>query len=176
MALIDENQIKERDMSGAFAGTKANLPGFNAVRRPTALVVDLLLRSNNFFVTGNAGLRALGIKDGAQALVQEIEGKKNPKYDPQAMLLVVPQIANVAALLICSEEDLDACAEDIKHVEKLGRSIMQKNDTIDVVNLLPSIYEQFEKIKISSAVVPEQRDNGASLSLVDAKKKRNRTG
>lgn len=177
MALIEESKLsrKERDLSGAFAGTKARLDGFKAVRRPSALVIDLLLRTNNFFATGDVGLIAVGIKDGAKALSPKIDGKENPVYNPSLVVLTVPQIAEVVVLLTCSEDELDACDDDIKYLRKLARDVLKDKTSLQMVELLPAISEEFDKINLSSATAPDDGE-GETRSLINTKKKRSRTG
>jgi hypothetical protein len=179
MALINEDDFKaqedERDVAGAFAGMRAKLPGLNAVRRPSALVVELLRRSNNFFATGQAGLESIGIKD-ANTLASEINGKRNPKYDPMTIVKTIPQIAEVAALLTCSDDDLDECDEDPKHSRALARKIMRELTTGEIIELLPAIQDEFEKVNRSAAIVPESASDEPKSIVEDPKKKQRHTG
>ncbi len=173
MSIIDESALngkRDRDLGGAFAGMKAALPGLNAVRRPSALVVDLLRRSNNFFATGNAGLIAVGIVNGVSALLKKIDGEPNPDFDSKAVMATIPQIAEAAALLICTEEDLDACDEDISAINKLRRGVMRSLSPFEILDLIEPIQGEFDKINRSSATVPEDEHTPAE-SLIDPKKK-----
>lgn len=168
----------KRDLEGAFAGKKAKLKGLNAIRRPTALVSVLLERCNNFFATGNAGLFAVGIEKGARALVQKIKGEKkaNPDYDPSKFILLVPQIAEAAALLTCTDEELDACDDDIKNVRRLARKIMREMEAGEIIQLVPAIDLEFDKIKRSSATVPEDDRAEPESIAISPKKKRDHAG
>lgn len=102
MAQIPTTQM----VQDAFAGDTAKLPELTkidgevvqlkAVRRPVALVTTIMKRTNNFYVTGDRGLKAVGIADplvlspylepeeGQQWPADEVVGEHNHVIDGTA--------------------------------------------------------------------------------------------
>lgn len=179
MPLVDPTSLeKTRDLEAAFSGEKANLKGFKAVRRPTALVAEILRKSNNFFITGPRGLVEMGINP---AEVHKVlhptldNGKPNPDFDPVKMMAFVPKVAEVVVLLTCDDEDLDSYDEDPKALKKATREVMKLHTSPEVLALLGDIQEEFNKINQSTAVADEEDQEFPSLEA-KTKKKQTRLG
>lgn len=175
MALISASQLspdeqREADLDAAYSGTKAAIAGFKPVRRVTALVVDILRRANNFFITGPRGFEAVGIdaKKLHVILSPTINDKPNPQFDPSKAGAIVPKIAEVIALLTCSEDDMDACDEDLSNLNRLRRNVMKERDMNEIMMAMSDVQAEFTKINRSTAVVESEK---SPVGTVDAKKK-----
>lgn len=176
MALLQSSELsleeqRENELDDAYSGTVAPVTGFKPVRRVTALVVDILRRANNFFVTAGRGFTAIGIDPKKFHLIMspKIDGEDNPEFDPSKAGAVVPKIAEVIALLTCSEDEMDACDDDLKNLGKLRRQIMKGRTFDEVISAMPDVQAEFTKINRSTAVVESEE---STIVEGDAKKKR----
>jgi hypothetical protein len=169
-ALAPEEQ-RAADLDEAFNGTTAKIEGFKPVRRVTAQVFDILLRANNVFASGPKGLKAIGIepKELQKVLSPKIDGEPNPEFDPTRAAAFAPKVAEVVALLTCSDSEVDECEDDISKLKGLRRRITRNKDTIELMELMGDVQAEFTKINRSTAVVEEETTAGESAE--DAKKK-----
>lgn len=169
MALLNEEEVRSKDLEAAYSGTKAKIDGFQPVRRVTALVIDILRRANNFFVTGPRGFQAIGIEPDKFG---DIISPKSKGFDPSKAGAIIPKIAEVAALLSCSKDELYSCDEDLKNLNRLRRDIMEERDMNEILEIMPQIQAEFTKVNRSSATVPdEDSDDATELAPNTAKKK-----
>jgi len=177
MALLNPSNLtpdekRAAEVEDAFNGTKAAVAGFKPVRRVTALVVEILRRANNLFVTGEKGFQAIGvsIKQFQKVIAPMLEdGKPNPDFDPGKAGAIVPKIAEVIALLTCSDDEMDACDDDPKHLDKLRRNIMRNRTLNEIMESMADVQAEFTKINRSTAVVEDEPTPGELEP--DAKKK-----
>lgn len=174
MALITASELspeaqRDADLDDAYNGTKAAVVGFAPVRRVTALVVDILRRANNFFITGARGFEAIGIdaKKFHLILSPTINDKPNAYFDPSKAGAIVPKIAEVIALLTCSEDEMDACDDDLANLNAIRRRVMKERDMNQIMEAMPDVQAEFAKINRSTAVVESEDVEAAG----DAKKK-----
>ena len=180
MALMQPSSLtpdeqRTADLDDAFSGTKAKVEGFKPVRRVTALVVDILRRRNNFFITGKKGFEEIGIQPGKLLAVmlpsfdagKGKPRKPNPEFDPEKAGAVVPKIAEVIALLTCSEDALDECDDNPARLNALRREVMRASPD-EIMAAMADVQSEFEKINKSTAVVEEEPTTGGE---VEAKKK-----
>lgn len=161
MPLIEPTNLQTptRDLEAAFSGEKAKLEGFRAVRRPTALVAEILRKANNFFITGARGLAEIGLNpQDAQKQIRPLlpNGEPNPDFDPSKMMAFVPKVAEVVVLLTCSDDDLDTFDEDPKAFRGAVRDLMRKHSSPEILALIGSVQEEFDKITQSTAVASEE--------------------
>jgi len=171
MALLDASKLapeaqREQNLDDAFSGTKAAIVGFKPCRRVTALVVDILRRANNFFITGAAGFKSIGIDPKKFHLILS---PKSAEFDPTKAGAIVPKIAEVIALLTCEDSEMDACDDDITHLAKLRRRVMNEKTMAEIMEAMADVQAEFAKINRSTAVV--ENDDGPAVDG-DAKKKR----
>lgn len=170
MALLNEDELRSKDLEAAYSGTTAKIDGWKSVRRVTALVIDILRRANNFFVTGPRGFQAIGIDP---AKFSDIISPKSKGFDPSKAGAIIPKIAEVAALLSCSKVELYDCDEDLKNLDRLRRDIMEERDMNEILAIMPQIQDEFTKVNRSSATAPdEDSDDATELAPNTAKKKR----
>lgn len=169
-AELSPEEQRENELDRSFSGTIAPIEGFKPVRRVTALVVDILRRANNFFVTAGRGFEAIGINPKKFHLIMspKIDGVDNPDFDPSKAGAVVPKIAEVIALLTCSEDEMDACDDDLNNLGKLRRQIMKVRTFDEVISAMPDVQAEFTKINRSTAVVESDEP---TIAEGDAKKK-----
>lgn len=179
MALLNASELspeaqREADLDAAYSGNVAPVQGFKPVRRVTAMVVDLLRRANNFFITGARGFKAMDIdpKKFRAILMPTIDGIANPDFDPSKAGAVVPKIAEVIALLTCSDDDMDKCDDDISNLHKLRRRIMSEKTSAEVMKAMGDVQAEFTKINRSSAIVEDEPGPPGAAS--EPKKKRDR--
>jgi hypothetical protein len=163
-AALTADEQRKNDLDAAFSGTKAKVVGFKPVRRVTALVVDLLRRSNNFFITGAQGFKAIGIdpKKLGSIIAPTIDGEPNPDFDPSKAGAMVPRIAEVIALLTCTEDEMDECDEDAKILGKLRRRVMKERTMEEIMEAMTDVQAEFTKINRSTAVVEDESTEGAA--------------
>lgn len=168
---LSPDEQRAADLEGAFSGTRAAIVGFKPVRRVTALVVEILRKANNFFITGARGFKDMGIdpKKFQSIVTPKIDGKDNPDFDPSKAGAMVPKIAEVIALLTCSEDDMDSCDDDIAHLAKIRRKVMKSKTMNEIMETMGDVQAEFVKINRSTAVVD---DDAESSSVDEAKKKR----
>lgn len=178
MPLISDNIPEiERDIDGAFSGQKSKLPGFVAVRRPTALVAEILRKNNNFFITGQRGLSAMDMQPSdVEKLVSptiEVAGKvvPNPDFDAGKLMSFVPKIAEVIVLLTCTDDELDDFDEDPKLFKKKRNSLMGQHSSGEILLLMTDVQEEFNKINKSTAVIDDSEEELPSLKGSTVKKR-----
>jgi hypothetical protein len=152
----------QAEVENAYSGDKPRLPEgkFVAVRRPTALVVQILKRSNNYYVTGDAGLAALGIAD-ASVLNQD-----SPSFDPSAGTMLVYPVVEVLVLLCCSNQELYDFEDDFVYPVTKGkpghllrtrvRENMERFTVSEIEEFMPLINAEFEKVNQSMTVAVEE--------------------
>lgn len=170
---LTPEQQRERDLDEAYSGNAAEIQGFKPVRRVTALVVDILRRVDNFFITGASGFRAIGIdpKRIQETIAPKINGKANPSFDPNKASAMVPKVAEVIALLTCTEQELDDCDDQLSSLGEIRRRVMKRYTMAEILEAMTDVQAEFTKINRSTAVVEDDESPGGGEN---AKKKQGR--
>lgn len=170
MALLND---KIRDVDADFSGSKAPLVGFKAVRRPSALVTEILRKSNNFYVTAVRGFEAIGIDPAKvmETISPKLEsGKMNPNFQPDKLMAFVPKVAEAIVLLTCDEDSLDVFDDDPKAFRSAVRNFMKDYTSAEILAQVQAVQEEFNKINRSTATLPEDESSAMEASASKEKK------
>lgn len=162
-AQVQQQPPTPQELRSAYRGdtaTEAMPKGFAAKRRITALVHDILVRENNFLLTGEPGLAALGIT--REQITPKIQaGKKlvdNPKFSPLAMTRCMPAFAQMLVLLSCEEDDLFSYDEDPTAFRRAVQKFRNSRGPQEIMDCLEGVQVELKKVHDSSGVVKADED------------------
>jgi hypothetical protein len=180
MALLNASELtpeaqRDEALNAAFNGRVAKIKGFATRRRITTQVYEILRKVECLFIPGTAGFRLIGIDPikADKVLCPTIDGKINPNFNASKMMAFAPKVAEVIALLICTDEEVDAAENDVNKLKDLTRAITRTTQPLDMMNVMLDVKTEFDHIHNSSAVLEDDDSLPSSgITAIDGAKKK----
>lgn len=164
MALLKPNDVapegdesRQEIIAEALTSIAPKIPGVQAVRHITPLVMSALHRANNPYVTAKRGFDAMGI---------EFDGDKM-KLDPAAFgISMMPKTAEVLVLLSCDRDTLKKYAVDAAALESAALDFMEDSTPEILAEATVFVSQQLMTIsKTRSTKAPEDQEAPESAAL-----------
>lgn len=168
----ESDEQRQETIADALTSTSPKIPGIEAVRHITPLVMSALHRANNPYVTAKKGFAAMGI---------EFDGEKTDLDPTDFGIAMMPKTAEVLILLSCDRDTLKKYAGDSAALNDAALDFME--DATPEILAEATIYVSQQLVAISktrATNAPEDKPSPEAAALKEGgnngPKKHARTG